>query len=198
MLSADTCQLMRVVFGASLSQEVGSHTVDWVVGGVSTKRKVAAGHVALTYCRQTESCTSRPMCYWQERDVHNKRWTYSAFGKYSDPSTFFTFCYVSLILKWILLFFSDLISLHTISHNDKAKTVFFCKCKKKRGIYISIQTLSVLCWITFGSVYILVVWCYKLGTPVFAEFLFHSSLQILSSFVRLDGKWRCTAIFRSL
>ena len=42
-------------------------------------------------------------------------------------------------------------------------------------IYISIQTLySVLCWSTFGRDYSLEsswVWHYKLGTPVFGEFL---------------------------
>ena len=46
---------------------------------------------------------------------------------------------------------------------------------KKYHIYISIQTLySVLCWITFVSDYSLKsswVWSYKLGTPVFGEFL---------------------------
>ena len=44
-----------------------------------------------------------------------------------------------------------------------------------KNIYISIQTLySVLCWSNFGSDYSLEswVWCYKLGTPVFGEFLF--------------------------
>ena len=71
-----------------------------------------------------------------------------------------------------------LVNLHT---KDIAKTGFrnFSKCVKNRKlkchIYISIQTLySVLCWITFGSDYSLkssLVWCYKLGTPLFGEFL---------------------------
>jgi hypothetical protein len=47
--------------------------------------------------------------------------------------------------------------------------------KLKYQIYISIQTLySVLIWSTFGSDYSLEsswVWRYKLGTPVFVEFL---------------------------
>ena len=67
--------------------------------------------------------------------------------------------------------------------------------KLQHYIYISIQTLFlVLCWSTFGNDYSLkssCVWCYKLGTPVFGEFL-----QFFS--VRLDGERRCTDIFRSL
>ena len=47
--------------------------------------------------------------------------------------------------------------------------------KLKCHIHISIQTLySVLCWSTFGSDYSFKsswVWLYKLGTPVFVEFL---------------------------
>ena len=60
-------------------------------------------------------------------------------------------CY-SLVPKLIKLFF-PLITLHTMPHNDKAKTVY--------------------CWSTFGSDYSLKsswVWRYKLGTPVFGEF----------------------------
>jgi hypothetical protein len=47
--------------------------------------------------------------------------------------------------------------------------------KLKYHIYISIQTpYSLLCWRNCGSDYCLVsswVWSYKLGTPVFGEFL---------------------------
>jgi hypothetical protein len=47
--------------------------------------------------------------------------------------------------------------------------------KMKYHICISIQTLySVICWSTFGRDYSLKsswVWCYKLGSPVFGEFL---------------------------
>jgi hypothetical protein len=66
---------------------------------------------------------------------------------------------------------------HTITHNDKAKTVFYKMLANllKSFKYINIQTLySVLCWSTFGSDYSLKsswVWRYKLGTPVFGEFL---------------------------
>jgi hypothetical protein len=45
---------------------------------------------------------------------------YSAFGKYSDPFPFYTFCH---ILKWIHLFIF-LINLHTIPINDQVKTGF--------------------------------------------------------------------------
>ena len=77
-----------------------------------------------------------------------------------------------VILKCIKLFF-PLMNLHTIPHNDKAKTFFwhFCKCIKNNQIYISIQTLySVLCWSTFGS-------------------------QILSSSVRLGKGGGCLVSF---
>ena len=54
---------------------------------------------------------------------------------------------------------------------------------KNNHIYISIQTLySVLCWSTFGSDNSLEyswVWRYKLGTPVFGEFLPFSSADPL-------------------
>ena len=49
---------------------------------------------------------------------------YSAFGKYSDPFTSSTFCYLSLILKLIKSFFS-VINLHKIPHIDKARTESF-------------------------------------------------------------------------
>ncbi|KAK6320006.1 hypothetical protein J4Q44_G00091130, partial [Coregonus suidteri] len=38
--------------------------------------------------------------------IHTYIYIHSAFGKYSDPLTFSTFCCYSLILKWIKLFFS--------------------------------------------------------------------------------------------
>ena len=41
------------------------------------------------------------------------------------------------------------------------------------------------------------IWCHKLGTPIFGQF-YPFPLQHLSSSIRLDGKRRCTAIFRSL
>ena len=47
---------------------------------------------------------------------------YSAPGKYSQRFTFSTFCY-SLMLKSFKYIFS-LINLHSIPHNDKAKTGF--------------------------------------------------------------------------
>ena len=68
-------------------------------------------------------------------------------------------------------------------------------------MYISIHSLcSILCWCTFGSNYSLKsfwIWCHKLAHPSLGSFA-HSSLQHLSSSIRLDGKRRCTAIFRSL
>ena len=91
----------------------------------------------------------------------------------------------SLILNWL--------NLHTISHNDKAKIYIL------DFFYISIQTLySVLCWSTFGSNYSLrSSWVWRNKHLYLGSFL-HSSLQILSSSVRLDGERCCTAIFRSL
>ena len=83
----------------------------------------------------------------------------------------------------------------------------------KYYIYISIQTLySVLCWSTFGSDYSFAsswVWCYKLGTPVFGEFLpffsadplklcqvwwgasLHSYFQVSLEIGFKSGLWRC-------
>jgi hypothetical protein len=72
-----------------------------------------------------------------------KQLKYSAFGKSSDPFPFSTLCYISLILK--LIEFNSYLNLHTIPHNDEAKTFFFVPQKieknKKYLIYISIQTL---------------------------------------------------------
>ena len=68
--------------------------------------------------------------------------------------------------KMDTIVFSPLINLHTVPHNDKVTTGIY---------YIYIQTLySELCWSTLGSDYSLKyswVWRYKLGTPVFGEFL---------------------------
>ena len=68
-------------------------------------------------------------------------------------------------------------------------------------MYISIQTLySVLCWSTFGSDYSLessCVLCYNLVHLYLGSFS-HSSLQIISISIRLDGDLCGTAIFRSL
>jgi hypothetical protein len=50
----------------------------------------------------------------QQRLLHI---TYSAFGKYSYPLTFSTFCYITALLL-------NLKNVHTKSHNDKAKTGF--------------------------------------------------------------------------
>jgi len=48
--------------------------------------------------------------------------------------------------------------------------------KKKNHKYVSIHSLcSILCWSTFGTNYSLKsfwVWCYKLGTSIFGQFLF--------------------------
>jgi hypothetical protein len=111
---------------------------------------------------------------------------YSAFGKYSDPLTFSTFCYIAA-----LFYFSPLINLHTIPHNYKAET----------EMYISIQTIySVLCWSTFWQ---------RLQSRVFLDItlqawhtciwgLFPILLCRSSQVVRLDGECCCIAIFRSL
>ena len=47
---------------------------------------------------------------------------YSAFIKYSDPFTFFTFCYVAALCEIIIIIIilKNLIYLHSIPHNDKA------------------------------------------------------------------------------
>jgi hypothetical protein len=67
---------------------------------------------------------------------------YSAFRKYSDPLTFSTFCSVKALFqngfkKYILT------NLHTIPHNDKAKTL------QMYSKYIS-RLLSVAEWPALG------------------------------------------------
>ena len=66
-------------------------------------------------------------------------------------------------------------------------------------MYVSIQTLySVLCWSMFGSDYYLLGYDATSLAHLYLEIFSHSSLQILSNSVRLDGECRYTAIFRSL
>ncbi len=77
----------------------------------------------------------------------------------------------------------------------------FIKKKNRNHIYISIQTLySVLSWSTFSSITALSLFRYDATSFAHLDWgiFCHSSLQILSSSVRLDGDLRWTAIFRSL
>jgi hypothetical protein len=93
-------------------------------------------------------------------------------------------------LKWL---FS--LNLHTVPHDDKAKTGFYTflqmYMKKQKNNYISIQTLySALCWSTIGSNYSLEfwVWHYKLGTPVFGEcFPFFSADRVVMWLLMRSG-----------
>ena len=59
---------------------------------------------------------------------------------------------------------------------------------------------SVLCWSTFGTITALNRLGYDATSlaHLYLGSFFHSSLQILTSPVRLDRESRCTAIFRSL
>ena len=67
--------------------------------------------------------------------------------------------------------------------------------KLRNHLYISIHSLcAILCWCTFGSFFNDATILAQLYLGSFA----HSSLRHLSSSIRLDGKRRCTAIFRSL
>ena len=116
--------------------------------------------------------------------------------------------YTAQTRKYYLVFLDmttlfPLINLHTIPHNDKAKTSFknICKCikneKLKYQIYISIQTLySVPFWSTFGSDYSLDyswVWATSLANLYLGSFS-HFSLQTFSSSVRLDGERRLVVL----
>ena len=79
----------------------------------------------------------------------------------------------NLILKLITSFFSPY--LHIIPHNDKKiyYLEFFDNVLKITQLFRPF-TLLVLCWSTFDSDYSLKsswVWRYKLGKPVFGEFL---------------------------
>ena len=97
--------------------------------------------------------------------LYYRRAEYGALGKYSDPLTFSTFCYITaLFLNCLNSFFPPLIYTQypimtwqypmTTSQYPimtKQKQVFK---KLKYHSYIIIQTLySVLCWRTFGSKY---------------------------------------------
>ena len=75
------------------------------------------------------------------------------------------------------------------------------KKTRKYHIYISIQTLySVLCWTTLAAITASSLLGYDATSlaHLYLGSFSHSSLQILSSSVRLDRERRCTAIFRSL
>jgi hypothetical protein len=121
----------------------------------------------------------------------------SAFGKYCFFHILLRYC---LILKYI--FFKSLINLHTMLHNDKVKTGL----KKIQHIYKNTKTeISHLHKYsdTLLSTLLKHLW-QRLQPQVFlgmmlqARSFSQSSLQILSSSVRLDWERRCTAIFRSL
>ena len=107
--------------------------------------------------------------------------SYSAFKMHSDPYTFFTLLLCSLVLKWLRLI-SSLINIHSIAHNNNAKTEseFFANLSKKGKNEIShwhnywdplaeITASSLLGYDMTSSVHL------DLGA------FCHSSLQILSS-----------------
>ncbi len=128
---------------------------------------------------------------------------YSAFRKYS---TFY-----SLIPKWIK-FIISLKILQTIPHNDKVKEICLKslqiyknkkmgKKKKSHAHKYSQPLLNTLLKHLWHQLQPQVFLSMMLNTSLAHLFLgsfSHSSLQDLSSSIRLDGKRRCTAIFRSL
>jgi len=100
---------------------------------------------------------------------------------YSQRFTFSTFRYVTaLLLNGLNSFFtSKFYTQYPIMTRWKKFAWNFCKYiknkKLKYNMYISIHSLcSMLCWSTFGSNYSLKsfwVWRYKLGTPIYGQFL---------------------------
>ena len=79
---------------------------------------------------------------------------YSAFRNYSDPFTFFTFCYVTAyVTDFYFKNTSSIYTQHPIMTKQKQVFRNVCKfIKMKYHIYMSIQTLySILCWSTFGK-----------------------------------------------
>ena len=88
----------------------------------------------------------------------------------------------------------------------KQKQAFRNVCKRiikklQNYIYTSLQTLySVLCWSTLAALTTSSLLGHDATSlaHLYLGSFSHSSLQILSSSVRLDGKHRCIAIFRSL
>ena len=133
--------------------------------------------------------------------------TNSTFRKYSDPFTFLHFVTLQPYsnIDYIVIFFSPIYTQYPIM--TKQKHVCGNLSKLKYDIYICIQTLySVVCWSTFGSDYSSWLWRYKLGTPVFWEFLpffsadpltlsqVGSGASLLSQFRSLQ---RCSIGFKS-
>ena len=116
---------------------------------------------------------------------------YSGYGKYSDPFTFSTFCYITALFQngFNLFCPSTFSTQYSIMTKWKMFSRNFYKLIKNKTLkyhmYKSIQTLySILCWSTFSSGYSLQssqVWCYKLSTPGFVEllpFFFAHSLKL--------------------
>jgi len=105
---------------------------------------------------------------------------YSASGKYLQCFTFSTFCYVTALFQnWLYsLFSSNFYKQYPIMTMCKKFVWNLCKCiknKNRKNNHIRIHSLcSILCWSTFDTNYSLKsfgVWCYKLGTPIFGQFL---------------------------
>ena len=133
---------------------------------------------------------------------------YSAFGKYSDPLTFSTFCYIRLILKWIKSFFpSSIYTQYPIMTKQKQVFSNVCKFILKKNVHLKCHVyVGIFRPFTqyFGAPLAAITASSLLGCdPTSLAHLYlwsfsHSSLQILSSAVRLDGERCSKAIFRSL
>ena len=111
----------------------------------------------------------------------------------------------SLILKLIPFISSSIYTKHPILRKQKQVCRNCCKFitnkKRKYHIYISIQTLhSVLVEAPLAAITASSLLGYDATSSahLYLGSFSHSSLQILSSSVRLDGECRCTVIFRSL
>ncbi len=107
---------------------------------------------------------------------------YSASGKYLQRFTFSTFCYVTALFQnWLYsLLSSNFYKQYPIMTMCKKFVWNLCKCiknKNRKNNHIRIHSLcSILCWSTFDTNYSLKsfgvwLWCYKLGTPIFGQFL---------------------------
>ena len=117
---------------------------------------------------------------------------YSSFGKYSDPFTFSTFLRYSLILNWISRFLSSSIyTQYPIITKKKQVLGFFLQLHKKYQIDKYSAPLAAITALSLG-------YDATSSAHLYLGSFSYSSLQILSSSVRLDGEHRCTAFFRSL
>ncbi len=134
-----------------------------------------------------------------------RRGVYSGYGKYSDPLKFFTLCYIAAICENHLFIFFLIYTQHPILTEKHRIVDIFADLLKKKNWNITWSKV----FRPFAQYLVEAPFWFNTAMSLFGKdatsfshldlgILCHSSLQILSSSVRLDGKRWWTAIFRSL